>query len=145
MKWVVDASVAAKWVAPEPESALADLLLGHELLVPDLFYAELANILWKKQMRGEMTPAAAAAAVRWMLELPLAVHDSAGLMADALNWAARLRHPAYDGFYLALAARAGCALVTADSRLAERCRQGDVAELGGRVVLLGDGPVPAAR
>lgn len=36
MKWVVDASVAAKWLAPEPDSALAETLLGEELVAPDL-------------------------------------------------------------------------------------------------------------
>ena len=55
MKWVVDASAAAKWLAPEPESAQADTLLEHDLVVPDLVFAEVANILWKKQLRREMT------------------------------------------------------------------------------------------
>ena len=138
MKWVVDASVAAKWLAPEPESALADTLLGDELIVPDLLFAEVANILWKKQQRSEMTLAAAHFGARWLLQLPLAVHESAGLMTSALGLAARLRHPAYDCFYLALAHRSGCALVTADRRLVERMRAPDAADLVGRVVWLGD-------
>ena len=62
MKWVVDASVAAKWLSPEPESAAADSLLDDELWAPDLLFAEVANILWKKQSRGEMSATTAAAA-----------------------------------------------------------------------------------
>jgi predicted nucleic acid-binding protein len=143
VKWVVDASVAAKWLAPEPESALADALLGHELIVPDLLFAEVANILWKKQQRAEMTPAAAQFGARWLLQLPLAVHEGAGLMIAALDLAARLRHPAYDCFYLALAHRSGCAVVTADRRLVERMRAPDAASLAGRVVWLGELATPA--
>lgn len=138
MKWVVDASVAAKWLAPEAETPLADELLDDELLVPDLLFAEVANILWKKQQRAEMTPIAADAGARWLLQLPLEVHDGAGLMTEAMALASRLGHPAYDCFYLALARRSGCAVVTADRRLFERSKQADVADLAGRVVLLTD-------
>ena len=44
MKWVVDASVVAKWIAPEPDSPLAEALLDDELIVPDLLFAEVANM-----------------------------------------------------------------------------------------------------
>ena len=57
--WVIDASVAAKWLLPEDGSDQASALLGDELLVPDLLFAELANIFWKKQMRGEIDTATA--------------------------------------------------------------------------------------
>jgi predicted nucleic acid-binding protein len=143
-RWVIDASVAAKWLAPEAESALAEALLDDELLAPDLLWPEVANILWKKQARGEMDAATAAAAARWLRQVPLRVYGSAGLMDDALALAIRLQHPAYDAFYLALACRAGCPLITADRRLFERCRRADAADLAGVVVWLG-GWAPAAR
>ena len=76
MKWVVDASVAAKWLAPEADSALASALLDDELLVPDLLFAEVGNILWKKQQRAEMDAATAMAAARWLAQAPLNVHES---------------------------------------------------------------------
>ena len=138
MSRVVDASVAAKWLAPELGSAAAEALLDEELLlVPDLLYAEVANILWKKQMRREIEAATADAAVRWLLQVPLQVHDGAGLLGDAVRLAQRLEHPAYDCFYLALALRNDIALVTADRRLFERCRRPDAAGLEDRVHLLG--------
>lgn len=136
MKSVVDASVAAKWIAPEPDSPLAAALLDDELMVPDLLYAEVGNILWKKQLRGEMDPAAAQVGARWLLQVPMAVHASAGLLADALALAQQLQHPAYDCFYLALARRAGVTMVTADRRFHARCHAGDAAGLGERVRLL---------
>ena len=135
-RWVVDASVAAKWVAPEPESPAADTLLGQTLLAPDLIYAELANILWKKQQRSEMSAAAADLAARWLQQVPLQVHASAGLMPQALQLAQRLQHPAYDCFYLALAQQADGVMVTADQRFYRRCQQPDAADLASRVRLL---------
>ncbi len=136
MKWVVDASVAAKWLAPELDSPLAEALLDEELIVPDLLFAEVGNILWKKQMRGEMEAAAAQMGARWLLQVPLQVHDSAGLLADALTLALQLQHPAYDCFYLALAMRIDAPLVTADRRLHSRCHAVDAVGLGERVRLL---------
>lgn len=144
VRWVVDARVAAKWLAPEPDSALADTLLGDELIVPDLLFVEVANILWKKQQRAEMAPRVAHAAARWLLQLPLTVHEGAGLMTAALGLAARLGRPAHDCFYLALALRSECAVVTADRRLVARTRAPDAADLAGRVVRLGDLGAPAA-
>lgn len=138
---MVDASVAAKWLAPEPESGQAEDLLDGELLVPDLLFPEVANILWKKQSGREMDAATAEAAVRLLLHLPLQVHGCASLASEALSLSIRLMHPAYDCFYLALARQAGCRLVTADRRLFDRCRQPDVPDLVDRVVLLGSSSV----
>jgi predicted nucleic acid-binding protein len=125
MRWVVDASVAAKWLAPEPESANASALLDDELAAPDLLFAEVGNILFKKQLRAEMDPATAQLAARWLLHVPMAVYDSAGLLDEALALALRLQHPAYDCFYLALAQRIDAPLVTADRRLHARCMAAD--------------------
>ncbi len=136
MKWVVDASVVAKWIAPETDSSLAEALLDDELIVPDLLFAEVGNILWKKQLRGEMDATAAQVGARWLLQVPMQVHDSASLLIDALGLAVQLQHPAYDCFYLALAQRIDVPLITADQRLHRRCHDVDAARLGRRVRLL---------
>ena len=133
MKWVVDASAAAKWLAPEPESAQADTLLEHDLVVPDLVFAEVANILWKKQLRGEIDAAVAAAGARWLQYLPWQVVPCAVLTPAALALSMRLRHPAYDCFYIALAVAQDSTVVTADRRLFDRCRQADAGDLHARV------------
>ena len=136
MKWVIDASVAAKWLAPEPDSPLAEALLDDELIVPDLLYAEVGNILWKKQLRAEMDAATTEIGARWLLQVPLQVHDSASLLSDALALALQLQHLAYDCLYLALAERVNAPLVTADRRLHARCHALDAVGMGERVRLL---------
>lgn len=136
MRWVVDASVAAKWLTPEPDAQAAAALLDDDLFAPDLLYVEVGNILWKKQQRGEVESAVAALAVRWLKQVPLQVHDGVSLLADAVGLAIRLGHPVYDCCYVALARRLGVPLVTADRRLVRRCGADDAANLKGTVRLL---------
>ena len=52
---VVDASVGVKWVIGEENTSHAELLLEEmdRLLVPDRFYSEVANVLWKRTRRKE--------------------------------------------------------------------------------------------
>lgn len=61
--YVIDASVAAKWLLPASGETLtqeaAELLkryAGGEVrfVVPDLFWAELANVLWKAVGQGRL-------------------------------------------------------------------------------------------
>lgn len=67
-KLVIDSSVAVKWFVPEPYSGEAQLILNRfqrgtlDLLAPDLLYAEIGNILWKKQ-RTQGLPANVAEAI----------------------------------------------------------------------------------
>lgn len=139
MSCVIDAGIAAKWLAPEPDSVSAEALLDDELFVPDSLYAEVGNILWKKQLRGEMDAPTAQVGARWLLQLPMHVHDSASLLVDALVLSIRLKHPAYDCLYLALARRTGLPLVTAGRRFHARCQAGDAVDLGAEVSLLNSG------
>jgi predicted nucleic acid-binding protein/plasmid stability protein len=137
-KWVVDASAAAKWLAPEAESAQADALLGETLTAPDLLFAEVANILGKKVSRGEMDAATADTAARWLRQVPLRVVECGVLMRDAPALSIRLDHPAYDCCDLALTARGDGRVVTADRRLVARCERAEAADLRGLVVWVGD-------
>ncbi|PYN27220.1 MAG: PIN domain nuclease [Candidatus Rokuibacteriota bacterium] len=117
--FVVDASVAVKWLMTEPHEAVAGRLLhgGHDLLVPDLVFVEVANALRKRVMRGETTVAMATEALQTLGSLPLQVHPSQPLLPLAVELAARFGRSVYDSLYLAVAMIRHCPLVTADRRL----------------------------
>lgn len=117
--FVVDASVAVKWLMPEPHEAPAGRLLhaGHDLLVPDLVFVEVANALWKRVIRGETVVETAIHALQTLGSLPLQVHPSQPLLPLAVELAARFARTVYDSLYLAVAMIRHCPLVTADRRL----------------------------
>jgi len=116
---VVDASVGIKWALPEPNSDAARRLLDGErtLLVPDLFFAEISNTMWKRVARRDMTLDEARVALRSFDTRSLGVHPSRSLMRLALELAVRSVQTVYDCLYLALAVIQDCPLVTADHRL----------------------------
>ena len=134
---VPDASVAVKSVLTEGDSETARRLLRgeHELHVPRVFAAELANALWSKVRSGLLTPSEASEALESVLSLEWEWFNDETLAADALRIAIALNHPVYDCVYLALAYRIDGTLVTADTRFFNIVAP---TEHAGRVVLLAD-------
>lgn len=120
---VVDASVAAQVVSPEPltaqATALFALLSGGRAVfhVPELFYLECANIFWKKKQRGVCSESQAVQALSDLLALPLICTTHVGLAVEALKLAVALDITAYDACYLALAEWLGVPFITADQKL----------------------------
>ncbi len=137
MSVVIDASIGIQWVLKEAGSARAVKLLDLSPIVPSLFFAECANILWKKVARRELSVAAAHERARALTQVRLEVVSDAELLVDALQLACELQHPAYDCIYVALARLRRVPLVTADLRLVERCRNAKQAWLRKQVVTLG--------
>lgn len=119
MTVVVDASVALKWVVPEAGSEAAQALRAGDahLIAPTLVMAEIGNVLWKKTMRKEISRGEAVSALRLATSHLAEFIPLDDLRETALELAIELRRPIYDCFYLALARRERCALVTADRRL----------------------------
>jgi predicted nucleic acid-binding protein len=119
---VVDASVALCWFAAEAETAFANRLIAAavDLVAPSLMLVELANGLWKKTRRGEMTADLAAAGLREIWRFVPQIVDVSHLAEPALALARELDHSVYDCAYLALARRRGAPLVTSDQRLVDR-------------------------
>ena len=136
MSVVIDASIGIQWVVKEAGSTRAVKLLDLSPIVPGLFFAECANILWKKVERKELSSKAAHERAQVLAKVRLDVVTEADLFIDALNLACELRHPAYDCIYIATARLRGAPLVTADLRLVERCRQAGPAWLRKQVVTL---------
>jgi predicted nucleic acid-binding protein len=125
-RFVVDASVAVKWFLPEVHADAAQRLLdgGFVLIVPDLLFPEVANVLWKRVGRGEITEEQAAAVLQALGTLPLQVSASWPRVLLALEITCRTQRTVYDSLYLALAVHESCPMVTADRKLYEAIRVG---------------------
>ena len=126
-QFVIDASVAAKWFLPASGEPLAvealRLLAGYadgrfRFAVPDLFWAECGNILWKAVRQGRWTRSAAEEAIMALKGRSLPTTSSLDLLEEAFSIAATFDRTVYDSLYVALAVRLKADLVTADARLA---------------------------
>jgi predicted nucleic acid-binding protein len=124
---VVDASVAAKWFLPSVNETLVDeavqLLTDYaedkvRFIVPDIFWAEFGNIVWKAVRQGRWLRNAAESAVSSLREQRLPTTPSKDLLTEALNIALTFDRTVYDSLYVALAWTRGSELITADERLA---------------------------
>jgi len=124
---VLDASVAVKWAIPSAREPLTDesvrLLKRYvdgevEFIVPDVFWAEVGNVLWKgaRQRRWRQDEAEAIAAD--MRARDFATVSSLRLLPEALRIAFAYDRAVYDCLYVALAVQSKADLITADERLA---------------------------
>ena len=136
---VVDASVAVKIFVPESLSAEAQTVFarftrenGAELIVPDLFFIECANVFWKWVRRSAYPAKAAQKHLRDLTSLGLTAIPAQVLANDALEIALKHRVTAYDACYIAAAVQLGLPLITADEKLAWQMTKGsfDVQWLG---------------
>ncbi len=93
------------------------------LHVPDLFFAECANVLWKYVRRHGYDAATALRNLADLVSLGLLVTPASALVATAFPLAVEEAITVYDALYVALADRLGCALLTADERLVDRVRE----------------------
>ena len=120
MRFVVDASVAVKWLVAEEDEDIADALAasGEELHAPRLMVSEVANALWRKARQGQFERTDAGTAMAALSDMPMRWNDDETVGADAVRLALALDHPVYDCMYLALAHRIGAKVVTADRRFA---------------------------
>jgi predicted nucleic acid-binding protein len=90
-----------------------------EFLVPDLFWAELGNVLWKAVRKRRCTEAQALESLLKTRELDLsAVPLSTQLVEQAFEIANRRGCSFYDSLYVAAAVSQRATLVTADEKLA---------------------------
>jgi predicted nucleic acid-binding protein len=123
MTFVIDASVAAKWLFMEPDSDRAQDLLEEvndgrvTLIAPDLLAVEIGRMLWKRVLREGVSPNDATAQYSRFKRVRLGLVGIRGLVDAALQLALLQRHPIYDCLYLALASEAGCGLITADEKM----------------------------
>jgi predicted nucleic acid-binding protein len=117
---VVDAGVAIKWYIPEIHEREAKRFLDPActLHVPELFFPEFGNIVWKKARllkAPEITAEEGRDIIDLLLGVSLTVHPMAPLLKAAYQLAlGPKRATVYDCCYLALACALRCRLATAD-------------------------------
>jgi len=117
---VLDASAALEAVLGRAGAGLVlDALEQADVVtVPDLFFAEVANALWKYVSAGELEPGEADGLLREAMALPDATVPAQELAPEALATAGAYGHPVYDALYAIAARRDGATVLTLDRRLA---------------------------
>ena len=122
---VADANVLFKcFFRQEPLAGQAIELLRRntageiQIVVPDLFWPEFGNILWKAVRLGRCSHESAVASIVEMQTQELSTFASYELIQDAFTIATRFQRSVYDSLYVALAISLQTYLVTADERLA---------------------------
>jgi predicted nucleic acid-binding protein len=124
---IIDASVAARWCLPVSREHLVQEAVGLlesfrngeiEFVVPELFWPELANVLWKATVRQEIDASWADKAFSkiWSFDIPTL--SSSQFVPRALPFAISHRHTVYGSVYVALALACDAELITADEQLA---------------------------
>lgn len=140
--YVIDANVAIKWYVPEVLAQRAVYLLreatdgGVALFAPDLIWAELGNVLWKKLQRNELD----AEIIRQILgavavAFPVETVPCSLLLAAAFEIASAFNRTVYDSLYIALAQSMQATFITADERLVNALGQ---TSLGPTIRFLGE-------
>ena len=125
--YVLDARVAAKWFLPPVHETLASKALqvlreygaGRiRLLVPDLFWPEFGNVLWKAVRQKRISLKSAEQSILELANAGIGTEPSKPLLQNAFTIAAAFDQTVYDGIYVALAIASDTPLITADERLA---------------------------
>jgi len=119
---VLDASVGVKWFSARDEASLAQALAIRDahidgqalIVVPDLFFYEVANAITQKK---SIPPEAVQSAVANMFVLGVtAISIDRELLDAAVMLSRRLDITVYDSIYIAVALQRHCPLVTANPR-----------------------------
>jgi len=131
IKCVVDASVAIKKFIIEPLTPKVDQLFDHlndpnsRLYIPDLFYIECTNIVWKYIRAGLYDSAEAQANLADLQFLRFTSTPTVDLMMEAIAISVAHGISAYDACYVALSRQNNVPLLTQDQRLVNTLRDTD--------------------
>lgn len=137
--FVIDASIAIKWVVEEEGTPAALALYQRaRLIAPDLLVAECANILWKKVRRNELSKQEGLLAAGLLQHAEIELLPTRSLLEAATRIAIELDHPAYDCLYLGLAVANECRFATADERFLRTLGQARLGDLHERALSLSE-------
>jgi predicted nucleic acid-binding protein len=120
---VIDSNISVKLFIPDALSAKADDLFLNlqnpetQFFIPDLFYIEFTNVLWKYVRANQYTAEQSKIAIQQIQSLPLRVTPTKDLMVDALNLSVTYGISAYDASYVTLSQRENVPFLTMDVKL----------------------------
>ena len=123
MKYVLDSSVAFKWVVPEADSPIAVRVRDafrtaiHDLVAPDVFAIELAHALTRAERQGRIPVSETVVLLTEVMQSGPFLYPALPLLLEACDLSSRTGVGVYDCLYVTLAAHQGCELLTADDRL----------------------------
>ncbi|MBI2807559.1 MAG: type II toxin-antitoxin system VapC family toxin [Planctomycetes bacterium] len=129
MTYVVDASVAVKWVLKEIDSDKADALRNafrsavHDLISPSVFTIEAAHALTRAERQKRIAVGEARKLLIDVLTTPPRIVPFESLLLQALDISSNMRIGVYDCLYVALAEQVKCELVTADTTMVNALRK----------------------
>jgi len=90
------------------------------VMAPSFLPVEFGNVLWKYIRGGFITEGEAFEVWEAFLGIGISLHDSKGLVPEALRFGASHGLTVYDSLYAVLAKREDATLVTADRKLFEK-------------------------
>ena len=139
MTFVLDASVALLWLAPQTNPTGLDYaaeiltaLKDSQAVVPSLLALEIANVVAKLESKGVVTEADSQRYIAVLGRLNISVDQATATHAlgDTLNLARRHKLSAYGAAYLELSLRTGMRLAPLDAGLAKAAATAGVAIFG---------------
>lgn len=131
LRLVLDASVAVKIFVPEVLAIQAQSLFARfiaeddaELIVPDFFFIECANVFWKWVQRSAYPARDAQEHLNDLAVFGLTVIPGQVLAHEALKIALQYKISCYDACYVAAASQLKLPLITADEKLVRQVAKG---------------------
>lgn len=117
--YIIDASIAAKWIFYEKDSDQAEIFLKKidRMLVPYLFLIEMSSIISKKVRNRELSISEALEKRKELEDLNFQVFSEKAILKLAFDISISLPITIYDANYLALAIKKEGKLYTSDNRL----------------------------
>lgn len=123
LRWVLDTNICIKQFIVDPLTPKVNQLFdclddpAVEFFVPDLFYIECANVLWKYVRAKLYTAEQVQADLSDLKALRFQVTSTKELMNKAVQIGLDYGITAYDGCYVALSEQVTAPLLTLDERL----------------------------
>lgn len=129
---LIDSSALVKYLSREEGWEKVEEVMLEGVITTDLAIKELANALWRKVLRGEMSCKTAMRIVRDIVEFkPFPIETQERYLLDAFEIAVKNNITVYDALFMAIAKEKDLELVTCDDKQAEIAEK-----LGLKVVLV---------